>query len=506
MQKILSIIILHFFSLNLIAQTNFSRQWVSGGGLNYKTTFTGGQAINSFVGNNGIYFLEGHSNICDSNGNLVLCSDGFNVYDSNFNYIDNGDTLVPKLFYQDQFGFSGYSGGSYILPFDTGKYYLVTPAMSDIHYTDYIINAAADSVSKACYDMLLYHVIDMKANGGAGKVVKKAVELLTNVRTDRVRMSACKHANGKDWWVFKQATDTNMIYSFLFKQDTVEGPFIQGFAEPHFGRERGWANNNGQSAFNQQGTKYVSGANSWKNNFFMADFDRCTGILSNPKTINVPLDSAGTNWEDHTMSGLVFSKNSQFIYIIKIGNIWQYDLNDPDSATAWHHVAYLDTTFAAFQGYVSSFLAPDGKIYIGNRNGISKQMSKIDNPDVKGAGCNFCPRCFRFQYASATNPPNMPNYDLGPLQPCWPLSSSEIGDVSSEMLVVYPNPASTSLTIELITTKKWLVPMEMYNMVGELVLKTNIQSQTKVQINISSLPKGVYVIRCEGVSQKVVVE
>ena len=72
------------------------------------------------------------------------------------------------------------------------------------------------------------------------------------------------------------------------------------------------------------------------------------------------------------------------------------------------------------------------------------------------------------------------NYDLGPLQPCWPLSSSEIEAVSSEMLVVYPNPASTSLTIELTINNKGIVPLEIYNIVGELVLKTDIQSQTKV--------------------------
>jgi hypothetical protein len=155
------------------------------------------------------------------------------------------------------------------------------------------------------------------------------------------------------------------------------------------------------------------------------------------------------------------------------------------------------------------YSATDGKIYIGNYGGTSKQMSRIDNPDIKGAGCNFCPRCLRLDSLGANGyvgtPPCMANYGLG-AKTCWPLSNSEIGSVRSEMLVVYPNHASTSLTIELTTNKKGLVPLEMYNMVGELVLKTNIQTQTKVQINISSLPKGLYAIRCEGESQKVVVE
>ncbi|MBP6625334.1 MAG: hypothetical protein KA198_09185 [Chitinophagaceae bacterium] len=48
--------------------------------------------------------------------------------------------------------------------------------------------------------------------------------------------------------------------------------------------------------------------------------------------------------------------------------------------------------------------------------------------------------------------------------------------------------------------------LKMFNMVKEFVLKTDIQSQTKAQINISSLPKGVYVIHCEGVSEKVIID
>ncbi len=98
-----------------------------------------------------------------------------------------------------------------------------------------------------------------------------------------------------------------------------------------------------------------------------------------------------------------------------------------------------------------------------------------------------------------------PDYNLGPLQPCWPLGVSGVLKEFPK-LSCYPNPASTSLTIELVTARNEAVPIEMYNMVGELLLKTQIQSQTKVQINISSLPKGLYVIRCEGISQKVVVE
>ncbi|MBK9480862.1 MAG: hypothetical protein IPO02_02515 [Bacteroidetes bacterium] len=49
----------------------------------------------------------------------------------------------------------------------------------------------------------------------------------------------------------------------------------------------------------------------------------------------------------------------------------------------------MDTTFNKFQHYEASYYGGDGKLYIGNFGGTSKQMSRIDNPDVKGAGLHF---------------------------------------------------------------------------------------------------------------------
>ena len=492
------IIYLLLLSKILFAQTNFDKQWMSGGGYNYKTSFNTTQATNILACSTKFrYFSGGHSNICDSNGHLILCSDGYNIYDSNLNYIDGGDTLVPKLFYNDQDGFSTYSQNSIFLPFDSGIYYLITPAMSDVHYTDYIINAVADSLSRACFDLLLYHKIDMMANGGLGKVVQKAIPLLTNVRTDRVRMIACKHANGKDWWLLKQATDTNMIYTFLVKQDTIEGPFIQGFAEPHFGKERGWANNYGQSVFNKEGTMYFTGC-PFNSKLFYANFNRCTGIFSNNKVINIPIDSVGTFYEDHTFTGCAFSNNSRFLYIIKVGNIWQYDLNDPDSNTAWVRIAQNLIDLPNYQVSVLAYLGADHKIYIGNKNGLGNNMSVIDNPDVKGVGCGFCAQCFIFPNIGVQSPPCMPNYDLGADSSiCWAVGVHEVVKIVDDW-VVYPNPSSNKIFIK---NAKYQSKKELYNSVGQLILTTK-----ENEIDVSRYANGMYYIRAGNLTKKIIIE
>jgi hypothetical protein len=319
-------------------------------------------------------------------------------------------------------------------------------------------------------------------------------------------MMACRHGNGEDWWLLKNEGDNADVHTFLFTQDSVYDKGVQVFNTPVWGQ---W-DIRGQSTFNSDGTMFATTSHgSSTGQIFLADFDRCYGKLTNPKTIIMPTGSQHLPWDttitEKLSVGLAFSPNSQFLYVISMSNIYQYDLQNQ----TWFHVVGMDTSWAQFSDYETGYMGNDNKIYIGNFGGTSKQMSRIDNPDVKGAGCNFCPRCLRLDslgaYGYVGTPPCMADYGLG-AKVCWPESSSEIGAVSSEMLVVYPNPASTSLTIELTTNKKGLIPLEMYNMVGELVLKTNIQSQTKVQINISALPKGLYVIRCEGVSQKVVVE
>jgi hypothetical protein len=112
---------------------------MSGGGYNYKTLFNTTQATNVLACSTKFrYFSGGHSNICDSNGHLLLCSDGYNIYDSNLNFIDGGDTLIPKLLFEDQDGFSSLSQSSIILPFDSSIYYLFTPTMSDSHFVKYV--------------------------------------------------------------------------------------------------------------------------------------------------------------------------------------------------------------------------------------------------------------------------------------------------------------------------------------------------------------------------------
>ena len=71
-------------------------------------------------------------------------------------------------------------------------------------------------------------------------------------------------------------------------------------------------------------------------------------------------------------------------------------------------------------------------------------MSWIDNPDIKGAGSNFCSRCLRMDNLggvfSLDTPDCMPDYGLSE-KICLPIGSGSI-ERKAKSLVVYPNPGS----------------------------------------------------------------
>jgi hypothetical protein len=114
------IILSIFLSANrLLGQSFYGQSWITGGGNSFKVKFNGQQKTISYYDTNfNFYFSVGSSCISDSNGNLKLICDGYDMMDTLGNGIDNGDTLNSKsTIYNKYFGFSGYSQSSIILPF-----------------------------------------------------------------------------------------------------------------------------------------------------------------------------------------------------------------------------------------------------------------------------------------------------------------------------------------------------------------------------------------------------
>ena len=284
---------------------------------------------------------------------------------------------------------------SIILPKGSnGLYYVFTPTITDTTFTKIF----AGQRNNSSYDLMQYHVVDINANNGMGKVIQKNVEMVSNVELSKVGMQAIRHANGYDWWLLKQGADTNIVYTFLVTKDTVVLDTIQGFNTEKFG----YFDLQGQSCFSADGSKYAY-TQSMSNRILVADFDRCYGILSNPKMYNKIFDTITVGIQtgvDSSRSGLCFSENNKFLYLSSWYRIYQFEYNEPDSVLAWNIVKDgADTSINQFYYYQNLFRGIDGRIYIGHNTVGYGQNSVINKPNLKGSACEFCRKCLRFNSA-----------------------------------------------------------------------------------------------------------
>jgi hypothetical protein len=504
-------IFLVFILLNVFisySQKNHGINWMQGGYYTNKIHFKNiTPFITPFI--TGIYFAEGSSCISDTDGNFKILCNGFKLMDSTGTTIEGGDTITPSKICLKEVGFSSASQSSIILPFRNDMYYVITATASDTMITNYW-----NQNIYALFDQVLYTKVDMKLNNGLGKVVAKGVSMIDNVKLSKTQMMACRHADGVNWWVLKQAHDTNMVYKFIVTEDSVYNLGVQGMGEPHWG----YNDIKGQIMFNTQGTQYATVA--WGRNLvFLADFNRCTGNISNPQIRYLPIHSRSASilTLDTLAVGVCFSPNDSLLYVVKDYNLYQLDLHDPDSLTAWFRVANMDTTYDQFQKWSCLYTGPDGKIYVGNWNGLGHALSYIENPNIKGAGCNFCAKCLQFGSVFANDPPCMPNYELGKdsalLVGCTPIGlpsppKEEVGE-----LVVYPNPATSKLVVRYeirdvsALEDKRNASIEMYNAIGQRVYSSPIYHLiSPISIDVSNLSIGVYYLRVENQVVKVVVE
>lgn len=477
-------------------QTSFGKTWVLGESVIFSTTFNGSapptnQIIGLVVP---IDLVGGNSSICDSAGNPLLICDGFNLYDRNLHLIDSGKALVPPVMVSFNNGFNGYSQSSIILPFDNGVYRLITPTASDDNCNNNWMTGG-----EAFYDLLLYDEIDMDAISGAGKVTKRMVHLLDTVKLTKSQMMACRHGDGRSWWLIKQAADTNMIYEFLFTQDRIYGPYKQGFGEriSYADGSDNWS----QSMFSQDGSRYLAPVQGY-GKIMIADFDRCSGTMSNPKYYKVP--PRWTNEPmyarmDSTITGVCFSPNGRYVYVSSRYNVQQLDLKAADPTNAWTFLSGPDTTWQTFMYYSAIYPGNDGRLYIGNFDGLQGQMSVINSPDSGGIAAGFCSKCLRFPgyynphdsityFLGVSTPPCMPNYALGPTNPLCAVGLETTVPKAAD-LRLYPNPAQNNLTIEYAEPGT----LNLYSATGALMQAQTLEApHGRTSISVKQLPAGVY--------------
>lgn len=397
----ISIIVL-FFSQISKGQINHDKQWILTNFIhfvfNQNDTYT--DIIEHPLGRTTSPFNTAMSS---EEGDLLFHTSGCFIMDNESNIMENGDSLNPGVLELGycKFGDAIWYQDVIILPFPGSKEQYIlftfdigTPFIGDtLHYPLAPLH-------------VYYHLIDMHFNNGKGKVIEKNTVIISDTLAHGY-IQACKHANGRDWWVIVPEWNSNCYYSICVSPNSVSQPqkFCLGerFGDIDFGTSVGFSPDGRWYARNQRSEDTLGHLNLYS-------FDRCLGQLTEVINLQYPIDTP-------YYSGLSFSPGSQFLYISSYKSLWQFDLLQNDIQNSLVLSGQIQNNFTSEKGSLYfQQLAPNRRIYIASPFG-HKYLSTIHYPDRKGLECGFKAHDFqmpllRQNYGGLSN---YPNYRLGPI-------------------------------------------------------------------------------------------
>lgn len=426
----------------------------------------------------------------DSSGQLLFYTNGCELFDASGKTMTNGDTINGPVnnYWEDVCSepATGYNGthGAFALP---------TPNLKGKYYLFHVRVDLFKSITG-----FLTTQVDMNTPDGLGRATSKNVPLLPEGAYEF--SAAVRHGNGRDWWVVvisKQGAEQRLI-RFLLTPSGLEGPFEQtgvvGMTDSNF--HGGWQ----LLQFTPDGKKMIQYNISY--GFIVYDFDRCTGLISNPVPVLFKDDFQVWQGLDCEVS-----PSGKLFYIIAKDSrqVIQYDLEAPDIATSGDTVANYDGY--KYNGNPTAFIAmqrgPDGKIYIA---ACCTFMHIIHQPDLRGPACMVEQRAIQLPTWNYYSLPYFPNYRLYDLSdsPCdtlsinGPVSAAHEPKLGDDGIHLAPNPASDYLSLESAYAPAQPLRLRFYDAQGRLVREQayphGVRSYT---MDVSGLGAGCYFVEVE---------
>ena len=457
------LVIVFLFLIKLSAAQEYGIQWVLGDRESV-LDFRNDTLTNYAIGPDMPMFLT-EANICDSSGNLLYYTNGIYIANKNGNPLVNGDSLSP-CDYSDQWRCCGLNILQATLflpkPGDTSRFYL-------IHFSNDTDNGNLPG------NLYFTEIHD----SGSGVIERKNVVFGKGIFRQG-GATACKHANGRDWWVVMGLHDSNEYFVYLFTPDSIIGPISQSIGPAYYGPF-----DLPYSKFSQDGSKYVTSCAT--GTITAMDFDRCSGEFSNPIVM----------YNQDSGAVVEFSPNGRFVYATNAINLTQFDLSLPnpqhDSVTLYQ----ADSTDDARMSFLQ--IAPNGKLYASCFNGGYYFIHAVNYPDLKGDSADYVDTAFTTLTVNSGNFPNMINYQLGSLygSGCDTIYTSITAISKEEIpLRIMPNPADKYAYVEMGTQGSY--EFELLNVTGQIIERK--QTRQVDIFNTEHLASGVYFIKATDTS------
>ena len=463
------IILCLFYCKNIYSQL-YDSQWALGydqSVVDFRTTnMVKIDSLHTFI-----YYITTNASICDEQGNLLYYTNGISICCPN-DTLANGSGLSPCP-YSDQYAIDG-------LNIPQAALFIPKPGSTRYYYLFHFSN---DTLNETRPATLYYSLIDKEENGGLGSVTSKNVPILKNVKLREGGMTACKHANGRDFWLILGASATNQFYKFLVTPHGILGPYVQ-----NIGPEFPLPGDVAYSKFSQDGTKFATGV--YVGPILEMDFDRCSGEFSNALNIYHNASSDPINHPANGAASVEFSSNNEFLYVTNANDLTQYDLsatNIQDSIELYH----ADTADFYQISYLQ--MAPNGKVYGSTWNGGLRALHVINRPDLKGDSAGFVYGGQPTYTLNSANLPNLINYRLGPLvgSGCDTITAITALSTGRQGPRVIPNPVDKYAYVEMGMQGNY--KFELLNASGRMIDRKETR-----QVDIFDteyLPSGAYFLR-----------
>jgi gliding motility-associated-like protein len=338
---------------NIVYAQREADNWYFGGGAGISFKSGAPVALTDGVINQS----EGVATISDANGNLLFYTDGATIWNRDHVIMQNGTGLNGD-------NQSAQSGVIVPMPNNPGLYYVFT--VSNWPYT---------GTNRG----LFYSVVDMTAAGGLGAVTSKNVLLHASPRE---QVTSAFHANCRDVWIVSHEKGNANFLAYLL---TPTGISLTPVAST-VGMTYTGGNRYGYLRFSSDGNKlcstlgYATGGAPAVVTVQLFDFDKTTGVVSNPVTL------ANAVGDDRDSYGSEFSADNTKLYVCAYNRsfINQYDLSSGNAAAILASKVNI-ATGSAIKSCLQ--MGPDKKIYVSK--GGQTYLGVIRDPDKPGVLCDY---------------------------------------------------------------------------------------------------------------------
>lgn len=338
--------------------------------------------------------LSGSTTMSSRNGQLLFYGGGSFLYDR-FHHIMPGGGLFGLFGNNDIFAMQTILS----LPY---------PGNDSLYYVFYIEYHSTTNYNPK----LRYAIVNMNARNGLGVIEQKDI-LLLGGDSICVKLTASLHCNKRDIWLVGHMKNSDKYFSLLITPTGINAPIYS--TGTFINESNRFYNHRGYMKISPLGDRLAAGFMGDLDMIEVCDFNNQTGLVNNPKILNIKPAWAQTvaSFGGGGPLGLEFSPSGRYLYTsgeydflfapnstVDVGVLYQFDLNSNNQSTIQASRYFIDSLH---QGMCRGMqLGIDGKIYWAP---YGHYLSTVNNPDGIGTSCNYV----RFQVSFI---PQNNGYDL----------------------------------------------------------------------------------------------